>query len=828
MDSELILQTEQLGAEGIVRYKLSDPQYIENGWTILPVEKVVRKVNIYRMQPVNPEFDWFERNKNKGVMKYDTGERLAEFDENGRGRWYYRNGRLALDYYDAKENNTQQRFIIYSNGEPDEKGRSHPITVLGLFDFLGNGVILDHSGKVRQNRLICDECQKSTKEVQKVAEIKSTDLLIYSHKPNTKTSKADTTGNAGDNDAHKMFVAESTNNTKMRAADIALAMDQHKVSCPRCRYIMYRAQKSLRQIPIVEGILPKNICEHCQAQINDRLLIKEQFIYSKLKSGGILIWRRKAKELLKDSKITKFKHKDLYLSIKRRERRPIITATDPRIRPLITSLKLDEESLSGVESPIKKVSFKETVEVISKSPLNTDLGKNFLPQSFHYKFPKLLKKSLSEEIIRDRIRSSTELFKDIQARLHMQAEEKKKKSYDVYESEDSRKSGRSKKSEEHIDRKKREKGSQDIEQTAERKAQLFEKDSIQGTEDKHEQGKPDKEKVLPTIKKGLQESGKQKEEKPDKAKDGKPEKEKEGKSDKEKELSAPRKGKDEKSDKKKSLPAPGKGLPTPEKEKEMKPGKEKALLAPGKKEAKSDIENVLSVSRKPREEKPVGKGLKTLEKEKEEKSDTEKTLPKSRKGAGKKEDKIEKEIATGKEKEEKSEKDDVLPVLRKPKEEKLGDAKDGKSYKEEALPASAKGLHPSEKEKEMKLVKEKALPEGKIDKEKAVGKEKDEKTEEQILPVARRPKDEKLDVTKYEKLLKEELLPDSEKAPLASAKKDKLESQIDNEMDKRKGKTRKKTPRGKGAEEDKETVKQTELVDNEMLEKKESKPKDLW
>lgn len=47
MESELIVQTEQLGADGIVRYKLSDPLYIENGWTILPVEKVVRKVTIY-------------------------------------------------------------------------------------------------------------------------------------------------------------------------------------------------------------------------------------------------------------------------------------------------------------------------------------------------------------------------------------------------------------------------------------------------------------------------------------------------------------------------------------------------------------------------------------------------------------------------------------------------------------------------------------------------------------------------------------------------------------------------------------------------------------
>lgn len=60
------------------------------------------QMNVYRMRPAHPEFDWFEHNKNKRLMTYDTGEKLAEFDDNGRGRWYYKNGRLALDYYDAE------------------------------------------------------------------------------------------------------------------------------------------------------------------------------------------------------------------------------------------------------------------------------------------------------------------------------------------------------------------------------------------------------------------------------------------------------------------------------------------------------------------------------------------------------------------------------------------------------------------------------------------------------------------------------------------------------------------------------------------------------
>ncbi|CAK1601849.1 unnamed protein product [Parnassius mnemosyne] len=101
------------------------------------------------MKPAHPEFDWFEHNKSKKIMYYDTGEMLAEFDEDGRGRWFYKNGRLALDYYNAKEMNAGQRYVVYSNGEPDERRRVRPITVLATFDYLGNGVVFDHTGKIR-------------------------------------------------------------------------------------------------------------------------------------------------------------------------------------------------------------------------------------------------------------------------------------------------------------------------------------------------------------------------------------------------------------------------------------------------------------------------------------------------------------------------------------------------------------------------------------------------------------------------------------------------------------------------------------------------------
>ncbi|KAJ2940754.1 hypothetical protein O0L34_g14865 [Tuta absoluta] len=135
--------------KGNFTYALSDRKFIENGWTVLPTEKIVRKVNVYRMRPAFPEYDWFEHNKKRGTMRYSSGEKLAEIDEDGRGRWYYKNGRLALDYYGSEEPNSQRRYVVYSSGDQDERGRSTPITVLGMFDFNGNGVVFDHSGKIR-------------------------------------------------------------------------------------------------------------------------------------------------------------------------------------------------------------------------------------------------------------------------------------------------------------------------------------------------------------------------------------------------------------------------------------------------------------------------------------------------------------------------------------------------------------------------------------------------------------------------------------------------------------------------------------------------------
>lgn len=56
-------------------------------------------MNIYKMEPANPHFDWFKSHSQKGVLFYDSGEILAEINEKGcGGKWYYKNGSVALDF----------------------------------------------------------------------------------------------------------------------------------------------------------------------------------------------------------------------------------------------------------------------------------------------------------------------------------------------------------------------------------------------------------------------------------------------------------------------------------------------------------------------------------------------------------------------------------------------------------------------------------------------------------------------------------------------------------------------------------------------------------
>ncbi|XP_026324106.1 glutamic acid-rich protein-like [Hyposmocoma kahamanoa] len=196
----------------------------------------------------------------------------------------------------------------------------------------------------RKNHHCRSTFKTSTIRVQKDVDLK-TCFFIYRQSKNTKTSDTNGTRNAGDSDGNEDFKTEYTNNTKMMTADIVSAIDQNEVSCPRCRYIMHHAQKTVRQLSVAERIFPNNICEHCQAKAKDPFpKTKEELVYSRLKSEGKLLRRRK-------------KEKNTFVSlsnIRRDLQKSKLPRIDPRITPLISSLKLDDKSLSDVESPVNQ------------------------------------------------------------------------------------------------------------------------------------------------------------------------------------------------------------------------------------------------------------------------------------------------------------------------------------------------------------------------------------------------------------------------------------------------------------------------------------------
>lgn len=55
------------------------------------------QVKIYRMIHYKQEFNWFDVHRKQEVIFYETGEKMAEIGNNY-GRWFYRNGKVALQY----------------------------------------------------------------------------------------------------------------------------------------------------------------------------------------------------------------------------------------------------------------------------------------------------------------------------------------------------------------------------------------------------------------------------------------------------------------------------------------------------------------------------------------------------------------------------------------------------------------------------------------------------------------------------------------------------------------------------------------------------------
>ncbi|KAI8431153.1 hypothetical protein MSG28_001198 [Choristoneura fumiferana] len=64
-------------------------------------KKSAIEMNVYKMLPVSN--NWFTRNRYRGTLYYNSGEKLAVIEEDGQGKWLYKNGMVALQYYNAED-----------------------------------------------------------------------------------------------------------------------------------------------------------------------------------------------------------------------------------------------------------------------------------------------------------------------------------------------------------------------------------------------------------------------------------------------------------------------------------------------------------------------------------------------------------------------------------------------------------------------------------------------------------------------------------------------------------------------------------------------------
>ncbi|XP_050683823.1 uncharacterized protein LOC126978792 [Leptidea sinapis] len=134
---------------GITQYMLSNRKFIENGVTILPTSKIMRKMYVFKMEPVDPKLNWFYVYRNEVLKYYDTGELLAKIYSSERGILFYKNGLKALDFRPSAELDVGQIYLIFGCNDNTNLHEKKPFSIVACFDQMGNGIVYDHCGKVR-------------------------------------------------------------------------------------------------------------------------------------------------------------------------------------------------------------------------------------------------------------------------------------------------------------------------------------------------------------------------------------------------------------------------------------------------------------------------------------------------------------------------------------------------------------------------------------------------------------------------------------------------------------------------------------------------------
>nr|CAD7568879.1 unnamed protein product [Timema californicum] len=127
---------------GIISYRLSDPKYLELGWSILPSEKLMRKVVTFQTEPSKPRSVWRTNRVKSETKWYSENKLFSTFDLEGSGKVFYPDGSVAVSL--TRSTSGSGRLTVLGHRDPLEKNEKiSNVPILAIFDSSGNGILLE-------------------------------------------------------------------------------------------------------------------------------------------------------------------------------------------------------------------------------------------------------------------------------------------------------------------------------------------------------------------------------------------------------------------------------------------------------------------------------------------------------------------------------------------------------------------------------------------------------------------------------------------------------------------------------------------------------------
>lgn len=129
----------------MIHYILSNPIFINLGWTLQPTKKAFSRIVTFKAVPANPQSYCFRTRENTEQKFYPSGVLALNIAEDGIGRINYPSGAPAII---MTQSHAGMKLTLYSCPSKDPLVKESFYTrIIGMFDSFGNGVIYDYNGK---------------------------------------------------------------------------------------------------------------------------------------------------------------------------------------------------------------------------------------------------------------------------------------------------------------------------------------------------------------------------------------------------------------------------------------------------------------------------------------------------------------------------------------------------------------------------------------------------------------------------------------------------------------------------------------------------------